>query len=114
MNYQDINAETIDRWVKDGWEWGRPVSHETYVKAKQETWDLHITPTKPVPHKWFGEIKDKKVLGLASGGGQQMPIFAALGAECTVMDYSEEQLKSERMVAEREGLVQRKNSVHCQ
>ena len=103
MNYQDINAETIDRWVKDGWEWGRPVSHETYVKAKQGTWELHITPTKPVPHKWFGEIKDKKVLGLASGGGQQMPIFAALGADCTVMDYSEEQLKSERMVAEREG-----------
>ena len=103
MNYQDINAETIDRWVKDGWEWGRPVSHETYVKAKQGTWDLHITPTKSVPHKWFGEIKGKKILGLASGGGQQMPIFAALGADCTVMDYSEEQLKSERMVAEREG-----------
>ena len=61
MNYQDINAETIDRWVKDGWEWGRPVSHETYVKAKQGTWDLHITPTKSVPHKWFGEIKDKKI-----------------------------------------------------
>ena len=59
MNYQDINAETIDRWVKDGWEWGRPVSHETYVKAKQGTWDLHITPTKSVPHKWFGEIKGK-------------------------------------------------------
>ena len=32
-----------------------------------------------------------------------MPIFAALGAECTVLDYSERQLDSERMVAEREG-----------
>lgn len=31
-----------------------------------------------------------------------MPIFAALGAKCTVIDYSEEQIKSERMVAERE------------
>ena len=20
--YQDINKETIDRWVKEGWEWG--------------------------------------------------------------------------------------------
>ena len=32
-----------------------------------------------------------------------MPIFAALGAECTVFDYSEKQLESERAVAEREG-----------
>ena len=43
------------------------------------------------------------MLGLASGGGQQMPIFAALGAECTVLDYSEKQIQSELMVAEREG-----------
>ena len=31
-----------------------------------------------------------------------MPIFAACGAVCTVLDFSEEQLKSERLVAERE------------
>lgn len=43
------------------------------------------------------------MLGLASGGGQQMPIFAALGAQCTVLDYSQRQLDSEKLVAEREG-----------
>jgi len=32
-----------------------------------------------------------------------MPIFAALGADCTVLDYSECQLDREREVAEREG-----------
>ena len=32
-----------------------------------------------------------------------MPIFTALGAQCTVLDYSERQLESERMVAQREG-----------
>lgn len=32
-----------------------------------------------------------------------MPIFAALGAECTVLDYSEKQLESEIMIARREG-----------
>lgn len=32
-----------------------------------------------------------------------MPIFTAAGAECTVLDYSEKQLESERVVAEREG-----------
>ena len=32
-----------------------------------------------------------------------MPIFTALGAECTVLDYSPRQLESERLVAAREG-----------
>ena len=103
MNYQDINAKTIDRWIEEGWEWGIPVSHEDYVKARAGEWDMLLTPTKFVPHSWFGDLKGKKVLGLASGGGQQMPVFAALGAECTVLDYSEKQLESERMVADREG-----------
>ena len=103
MNYQDINAQTIDRWIDEGWEWGIPISHETYLKALTGEWDVLLTPTKFVPHDWFGELKGKRVLGLASGGGQQMPIFAALGADCTVLDYSEKQLESERMVAEREG-----------
>ena len=103
MNYTDINASTIDRWIEEGWEWGVPIDHETYLKARSGDWDVLLTPTKPVPHEWFGELKGKKLLGLASGGGQQMPIFAALGADCTVFDYSEKQLESERLVAQREG-----------
>ena len=103
MEYQDINANTIDRWVEGGWEWGKPISHETYMNALRGVWDVYLTPTKPVPHAWFGELRGKHLLGLASGGGQQMPIFAALGAVCTVLDYSPRQLESERIVSEREG-----------
>ena len=103
MDYQDINSKTIDRWIEEGWEWGIPIDHETYVKAQNGEWDVFLTPTKPVPHEWFGIIKGKRILGLASGGGQQMPVFAALGAVCTVLDYSERQLQSERDVAAREG-----------
>lgn len=103
MDYQDINARTIDKWIEDGWEWGKPISRETYKKALNGEWEVFLTPTKPVPHKWFGDLKGKKLLGLASGGAQQMPIFAALGAECTVLDYSEKQLESEKVFAEREG-----------
>ena len=103
MNYQDENARTIDRWVEEGWAWGVPVTHAQYAAAQRGEWDVPLTPTKPVPHAWFGELKGKRVLGLASGGGQQIPIFAALGAACTVLDYSEKQLESERMVAAREG-----------
>ena len=102
MNYQDINAETIDRWIEEGWKWGIPVSHEEFVLAKSGVWDVKLTPTKNVPHEWFGDLRGKKILGLASGGGQQMPIFAALGAKCTVLDYSPRQLESERLVAGRE------------
>ena len=102
-NYQDINIETIESWIKNGWEWGKPISHEVYEKALQGEWNVVLTPTKPVPHEWFGEMKGKRVLGLASGGAQQMPIFAALGANCTVLDYSEMQLQSERDMAAKEG-----------
>ena len=103
MEYQDINARTIDRWVEEGWEWGIPITHEVYENACRGQWDVVLTPTKPVPHSWFGDLRGKKLLGLASGGGQQMPVFAALGADCTVLDYSEKQLESERLVADREG-----------
>ncbi len=102
-NYQDINSETIDRWVSEGWEWGKAIPHDIYIKAEKGEWDVLLTPQKTVPHEWFGDLKGKKVLGLASGGGQQMPIFTALGAECTVLDYSQAQLRSEREVVDREG-----------
>ena len=32
--YQDINKETIDRWVEEGWEGGKPTSHDEYINAK--------------------------------------------------------------------------------
>ena len=103
MNYQDINSKTIDRWVDEGWQWGKPITHEEYTDVFHGKWDVLLTPTKPVPHEWLGDLKDKKILGLASGGGQQMPIFIALGGKCTVLDYSKRQLESEIMVAQREG-----------
>lgn len=103
VKYTDMNAEVIDKWVDEGWEWGQPISHEVFEKAKNNEWSVLLTPTKPVPREWFGEMKGTRILGLASGGGQQMPIFAALGAKCTVMDYSEKQLQREKEVAEREG-----------
>ncbi len=103
MNYQDINSSTIDRWISEGWEWGIPIDHDTFEAAKRGDWSVKLTPVKCVPREWFGGMKGKRILGLASGGGQQMPVFAALGAECAVLDYSENQLKSEMLVAEREG-----------
>ena len=103
MEYQKLNAEIISKWCREGWQWGQPITHEEYVQAKEGQWDVLLTPTKFVPKNWFGPLAGKKILGLASGGGQQMPIFAALGAQCTLLDYSQEQCSSDRMVAQREG-----------
>lgn len=103
MDYQDINSKTIDRWCEEGWQWGQPISHEAYEKALHGEWAVYLTPTKAVPHRWFGEMKGRKLLGLASGGAQQIPIFSALGAKCTVLDYSSRQCESEKAFAQREG-----------
>ena len=43
--YQDINSKTVDRWVDEGWEWGRPISHEEYEKATAGTWDVTVSYT---------------------------------------------------------------------
>lgn len=103
IDYTKINSETIDKWIKEGWEWGKPITHEIYLDALNGKWKVLLTPTKPMPKEWFPKsIKGLKILGLASGGGQQMPIFSALGGDCTVLDYSLSQLESERLVSERE------------
>ncbi|MCB1023754.1 MAG: class I SAM-dependent methyltransferase [Acidobacteria bacterium] len=48
----------------------------------------------------FGAIDKKTVLCLAGGGGQQAAAFALLGADVTVFDLSDEQLKRDEQVAE--------------
>lgn len=104
MDYTKINSEVVDGWVAAGWQWGQPISQKEYIQAKQGDFQLVLTPTKPIPSHWYPEnLKELKVLGLAAGGGQQMPILCALGANCTVLDYSSKQLEQEKMVAEREG-----------
>ena len=75
MGYQEINAGVIDGWCREGWEWGQPISHQVYQDALHGRWEVYLTPTKPVPHAWFGELAGKRVLGLASGGGQQQAGF---------------------------------------
>lgn len=108
-DYTNINSKTWDIWAKNGCCWTVPVTHEVFVEAKNGKWDVILTPCKPVPKAWFApfihdnRLEGVKLLGLASGGGQQMPMFAALGAQCTVLDYSDSQLENERTVASREG-----------
>lgn len=66
MDYTEINSKTIDEWVKEGWEWGTPITHEDFLNAKNGNWNMLLTPTKFVPKNWYPDLKGKHVLGLAS------------------------------------------------
>jgi hypothetical protein len=61
------------------------ISHEVFCAATRRTEDLPDSQ-KPVRAlvPWLG----KKVLGLASGGGQQGALLSAHGYEVTIMDNS--------------------------
>jgi SAM-dependent methyltransferase len=99
------NREAWNRQVTQGNEWTKPVSPEEVAQARQGNWKIVLTPIKPVPRDWFPKtLKGMKVLGLASGGGQQGPILAAAGAEMTVFDNSPAQLAQDAHVAARDGL----------
>jgi len=83
-----------------------PCSSETIVAARRGDFSVRLTETRPVPRDWFPEqLAGLRILCLASGGGQQGPVFAALGAQVTVFDNSPAQLERDRMVAAREGLA---------
>ncbi|GIV79219.1 MAG: SAM-dependent methyltransferase [Litorilinea sp.] len=62
----------------------------------------------------LGDVRGKRVLCLASGGGKQSIAFALLGAQVTVVDLSPEQLARDRETAHHYGVpvtttVQRKS-----
>ncbi|MEE2639405.1 MAG: class I SAM-dependent methyltransferase [Planctomycetota bacterium] len=100
----DYNRKAWNGQVKKNNRWTRPVSPEVIQRAREGGWQIVLTPSKPVPREWFGELRDRRVLCLASGGGQQGPTLAAAGAKVTVFDNSENQLEQDRRVAQREGL----------
>src|SRR5262245_38895971 len=105
MQIYDLNKAAWDRAVDEGENpYTKVLSPEQVAEAKQGKWSLHLTDRKPVPKHWFPDLKGLKVLCLASGGGQQAPIFAALGAEVTLLDASSQQLAQDQFVAERDNL----------
>ena len=107
MNIIEHNREAWDQESREGSAWSTPVDHEVILAARDGMWSVILTPTKAVPASWFGDVRGKDVLCLASGGGQQAPVLAAAGANVVSFDLSEEQLKRDQEVARRENLVLR-------
>ena len=104
MNIYLHNSLAWDKLAQGNIEWSIPVSPDEIEKARNGDWEVILTPIKPVPREWFGEIREKDILCLASGGGQQAVILAAAGANVTSFDASEKQLERDRIVAERDKL----------
>jgi SAM-dependent methyltransferase len=104
MDWLEHNRRAWDRESAAGSEWCTPVGPEVIREARAGRWSVALTANRAVPRGWFGELKGKEVLCLASGGGQQAPVLAAAGARVVSLDLSAEQLAKDRQVAEREGL----------
>lgn len=86
MSIREYNRIAWDNQVERNNRWTTPVSSKIINAARQGDWQVLLTETKSVPRDWFPELKELDLLCLASGGGQQAPIFAAAGANVTVLD----------------------------
>ncbi len=104
MDVASHNRKAWNRRAAEGNRWTVPVPPEAVAAARRGEFSVVLTPTKPVPRGWFGELEGSDTLCLACGGGQQGPILAAAGARVTVLDNAPAQLEQDRRVAEREGL----------
>ncbi|REJ77445.1 MAG: class I SAM-dependent methyltransferase [Acidobacteria bacterium] len=106
MDIINYNREAWDKEVDSGENpWTLPVSREVIASAREGEFSVLLTNNKPVPRDWFpADFGSVDILCLASGGGQQAPVFAALGANVTSFDNSQAQLDKDIEVAEREGL----------
>lgn len=101
--YLEHNKKAWDKQALANQQWSMPVSAETVAKAKAGEWELYVLPT-PIDKEWLGDVGGKRVLCLASAGGQQAPILSAIGAKVTVLDLSVEQLNKDKEVAMRDDL----------
>ncbi|MTJ84111.1 MAG: class I SAM-dependent methyltransferase [Telmatospirillum sp.] len=97
------NREAWEKQALQDCEWSRPVDPDVISEARQGRWSVRLTP-RPLPAEWLGDVRGRRILCLASAGGQQAPVLAAAGADVTVFDIADGQLAQDRMVAARDGL----------
>ncbi|WP_452222791.1 class I SAM-dependent methyltransferase [Lacinutrix chionoecetis] len=101
MDIVNYNKSAWDGYVDKKDRWTIPVSQQELENANNGNWNIFLTPNRPVPHNWFHDLKGLKILGLVSGGGQQGPILATLGADVTIFDNSDKQLQQDKTTSEK-------------
>ena len=88
----DVARYNIERWRR---------LVEANAVFTQPRLDLDIDSARTVvdPENKLGDLSDRRVLCLASGGGQQSAAFAWLGAQVTVVDLADGQLARDQQAA---------------
>jgi len=94
MNYRQINRSAWYHLSKNGCTSSQAYSPEQFSHA-EEILD---------PEDWIPWNEVHTVLCLASGGGQQAPLFASLGLKVVSVDLCLEQLRKDQSVARRQHL----------
>jgi SAM-dependent methyltransferase len=86
--------DELHRYNKERWEELAAAN----VEYARPLFDLNPESARATvdPYGVMGEVHGKDVLCLASGGGQQSAAFAVLGANVSVLDFSENQLARDR------------------
>lgn len=98
-NYVKNNANAWDFESSNHNFWTVSVTEAQIEKATKGVMEMYLTPLKFVRESWVKELKGKKVLALACGGGQQSILMAAAGADVTVVDISKKQLENDEKTA---------------
>jgi len=101
MDIVNHNKSAWDSYVDKKDRWTIPVTDNELSQVKKGDWSVVLTPKKAVPKHWFPELNGLKILGLASGGGQQGPILATLGSDVTIFDNSEKQLQQDKSISDK-------------
>ena len=107
MNIVEYNRNAWNLQSLEGCRWSTPYPDEVIERAKGGDWSVLLTPNKPVPSSWFSSYPDLggiRILALACGGGQQVPLFASAGAEVISFDASDVQLEKDDETCARHGL----------
>jgi SAM-dependent methyltransferase len=107
MDIVEYNRNAWNLQSLEGCRWSTPFEDEVIERARAGEWSVILSPNKPVPESWFPSyprLDGVDLLALASGGGQQVPVFAAAGARVTSFDASDIQLAKDLETSARHGL----------
>ena len=104
MNIESVNRQAWNKATAERCPWVRPVSGETIDRARSGDWAVTLAGPRPVPDHWFGEIENRLILCLGSGGGQQAAVLAAAGAAVTSLDLSDEQVRRDQEMSDEHAL----------
>jgi ubiquinone/menaquinone biosynthesis C-methylase UbiE len=98
-DYRSLNADAWDYESKHGNIWTDGCTPEQVEQARHGILNMTFTPMEKVRPTWINPFLGKRVLALASGGGQQAVLLAAAGCDVTEFDISPSQLAKDREMA---------------